>query len=248
MASARRWSRRLPPGARGGRRLVRRGVAERRGGHGEPEDIAPQRPRSGRPCGRSTVRRRRPLSRPTRAGDHGAISARTAGQFLGLGPRSVVGEEQLLEGGFAAQQLVDARRGQDLQQRLDACPGPGSARPCPRPRPSSRRQRRRGRGPGRRRWLRRSAPTGGASRRAFPSRPATPSRRIPTRSHSASTSLRMCEDRKTVWPRSVASWTQWRNACSISGSRPLVGSSSRSSRGRHIRAAMRMSFWRLPFE
>ena len=34
---------------------------------------------------------------------------------------------------------------------------------------------------------------------------SAPSRRMPTRSHRASTSLRMCEDRKTVWPRWRAS-------------------------------------------
>jgi hypothetical protein len=49
-----------------------------------------------------------------------------------------------------------------------------------------------------------------------------------TRSHSDSTSLRMCEDRKTVWPPSRASATQRRNSRSISGSSPLVGSSSSS--------------------
>jgi len=31
----------------------------------------------------------------------------------------------------------------------------------------------------------------------------------PDPSHSASTSLKMCEDKKIVWPRSRASWTQW---------------------------------------
>ncbi len=55
---------------------------------------------------------------------------------------------------------------------------------------------------------------------------------MPTRSQTASTSLRMCDERKTVWPRSFASRTVSRNAISISGSRPLVGSSriSRSAR------------------
>ena len=42
--------------------------------------------------------------------------------------------------------------------------------------------------------------------------------------------------------------TQWRNACSISGSSPLVGSSSISRSARVISAAIRISFWRLPFE
>ena len=59
---------------------------------------------------------------------------------------------------------------------------------------------------------------------------------MPTRSQSASTSLRMCEDRKTVWPRSRASAMLSRNACSISGSSPLVGSSSTSRSARVISA------------
>ncbi len=47
-----------------------------------------------------------------------------------------------------------------------------------------------------------------------------PASRIPMR---ASTSLRMWEDKNTLWPRALASWTAWRNACSMSGSSPLVG-------------------------
>ena len=38
---------------------------------------------------------------------------------------------------------------------------------------------------------------------SVPSSTSRPSRRMPTRSQSASTSLRMCEERKTVWPRSL---------------------------------------------
>ena len=71
---------------------------------------------------------------------------------------------------------------------------------------------------------------------------------MPTRSHSASTSLRMCEERKTVWPRSLASRTVSRKATSISGSRPLVGSSRISRSARVANAATSCTFWRLPFE
>ena len=62
--------------------------------------------------------------------------------------------------------------------------------------------------------------------RRRPTSTSRPARRMATRSHSASTSLRMCDDRNTVWPRPRASSTHSRNTCSISGSRPLVGSSS----------------------
>ena len=82
----------------------------------------------------------------------------------------------------------------------------------------------------------------------LPSSASRPARRMPTRSHSASTSLRMCEERNTVWPRSRASLMLSRNASSISGSSPLVGSSRMSSSARVIRAAMRMTFCRFPFE
>jgi hypothetical protein len=71
---------------------------------------------------------------------------------------------------------------------------------------------------------------------------------MPTRSHSASTSLRMCEERKTVWPRCLASWTVSRNATSINGSRPLVGSSRISRSARLANAAISWTFCRLPFE
>ena len=75
-----------------------------------------------------------------------------------------------------------------------------------------------------------------------------PARRIATRSHTASTSASWCELRKTVWPRSLASATQRRNSRSISGSRPLVGSSSTSSGARVANAATSATFCRLPVE
>ena len=72
--------------------------------------------------------------------------------------------------------------------------------------------------------------------RSSPSVPIStsrPLRRMATRSHSASTSLRMCDDRNTVCPFVRAVSTQRRNSRSMSGSSPLVGSSStsRSARG-----------------
>ncbi len=42
---------------------------------------------------------------------------------------------------------------------------------------------------------------------SVPTSTSFPARRMATRSHSASTSLRMCEDRNTVWPRSRDSST-----------------------------------------
>ncbi len=75
-----------------------------------------------------------------------------------------------------------------------------------------------------------------------------PSRRMPTRVHSCSTSERMCDDRNTVAPRSRASLMHVRNSFSMSGSRPLVGSSSRSTSGSVANAATRATFWRLPLE
>ena len=51
-----------------------------------------------------------------------------------------------------------------------------------------------------------------------------------------------------VCPRSLASFTQSRNATSINGSRPLVGSSSSSSSARLASAAINCTFWRLPFD
>ncbi len=83
---------------------------------------------------------------------------------------------------------------------------------------------------------------------SVPSSASLPARRMATRSHSASTSLMMCEDKKTVWPRSRASRMAARNACSISGSSPLVGSSRTSRSARVIKAAIRMTFCRLPLE
>ena len=83
---------------------------------------------------------------------------------------------------------------------------------------------------------------------SVPSSTRRPARRMPTRSHSASTSLRMCDDRNTAWPRSFASFTVSRNATSISGSRPLVGSSSSSRSARVENAWTSWTFCRLPFD
>ena len=74
-----------------------------------------------------------------------------------------------------------------------------------------------------------------------------PARSIATRSHTASTSLRMCDDSSTVCPRSWASRTHVRKTCSMSGSSPVVGSSSRSRSARLAKAATSRTFWRLPW-
>src|SRR4051812_5757180 len=75
-----------------------------------------------------------------------------------------------------------------------------------------------------------------------------PARKMATRSHNASTSLRMCDDRNTVWPRCRASRMLSRNARSINGSSPAVGSSNNNRSARVMRLAIRINFWRLPFE
>jgi len=163
-----------------------------------------------------------------------ASSACMSGRVLGLGTSAVLGEEELFQGRLPAQQLLDARSCQYPQQWLDR-----SSHLAPdnvalhfnRSHPGTRE--RSGTGPSN------VASTVSAERwrisASVPISTSRPSRKIPTRSHNASTSLRMCEDRKTVWPRSRASWTQWRKACSMSGSSPLVGSSRTRSSGGHQR-------------
>ena len=69
-----------------------------------------------------------------------------------------------------------------------------------------------------------------------------------TRSESASASLRMWLLSSTVRPWARSSRTQPRNVSSISGSSPLVGSSSRNSSASVARAATRATFCRLPLE
>src|ERR1700694_5304336 len=67
-----------------------------------------------------------------------------------------------------------------------------------------------------------------------PMRRRLPSRRMPTVVHVFSTSLRTCDDRKTVRPSLRASSTIRSNSCWLSGSRPLVGSSRIKRRGRGV--------------
>ncbi len=55
---------------------------------------------------------------------------------------------------------------------------------------------------------------------------ATPARMMVTRSHSSSTSLRMWLESSTVAPSAFTLATCARNTASITGSSPLVGSSS----------------------
>ena len=75
-----------------------------------------------------------------------------------------------------------------------------------------------------------------------------PPRMIVTRSHTASTSARMWLESSTVRPSSRSSAMHSRNAASISGSRPDVGSSSSSSSTSEASAATSATFWRLPLE
>jgi hypothetical protein len=58
----------------------------------------------------------------------------------------------------------------------------------------------------------------------------------------------MCEESRIVWPRALASSAQWRNSTSISGSKPLVGSSKISKSARVASAAISWTFCRLPFD
>ena len=83
---------------------------------------------------------------------------------------------------------------------------------------------------------------------SVPSSTSLPDRKMATRSHSTSTSCSMCDDKKMVWSRALASCTQARNACSMSGSSPLVGSSMMRKFARVMNAAMMLIFCRFPFE
>ncbi len=75
-----------------------------------------------------------------------------------------------------------------------------------------------------------------------------PARMIVTRSHSASTSDRMWLDSSTVRPPWRSSSMHSRNAASISGSSPLVGSSRMSRSASEASAAISATFCRLPLE
>ena len=75
-----------------------------------------------------------------------------------------------------------------------------------------------------------------------------PSRMIPTRSHTRSTSGRSCEERKTVCPAARASNTSDWNRCCMIGSSPWVGSSRISRGGRCMNACINPSFCLFPWE
>src|ERR1039457_3190894 len=114
---------------------------------------------------------------------------------------TVLSQEQLLQRGLAAQQLRDVRVRQHFQQRRDrAAHLARTTRPstCTELTPGT--PDRSGTGPSK------VASTVSALRcliwASVPISTSLPSRKMATRSHSASTSLMMCEDRKTVWPRS----------------------------------------------
>ena len=84
---------------------------------------------------------------------------------------------------------------------------------------------------------------------SVPSSTSRPSRRIPTRSQSASTSLRMCEERKTVCPRALRLLHASRGRPSPSAGRAR-SSARRASAGRRgwRSAATSWTFCRLPFD
>ena len=75
-----------------------------------------------------------------------------------------------------------------------------------------------------------------------------PDRMMLTRSHRASTSARMWLESSTVAPRPLASSTHPRNADSMIGSSPEVGSSSSNSSAPVDRAATSATFCRFPLE
>ncbi len=163
----------------------------------------------------------------------------------------VVVQEDLLERGLAARERLDRARHRRRRARRSA------DRCCRRPRSAARSGQRSRRGPPAAPASCGVAPANVTSTvcaarwrscASVPSSTSLPLPRMPTRSHSASTSLRMCEERKTVCPRCLASCTHSRNAISISGSRPDVGSSSSSSSARVASAAISCTFWRLPFD
>ena len=71
---------------------------------------------------------------------------------------------------------------------------------------------------------------------------------ITTWSASFSTSAKMWLDSSTDRPSALTSRMDSVNAASMSGSSPLVGSSSSSSGAREASAATSATFWRLPLE
>ena len=77
-------------------------------------------------------------------------------------------------------------------------------------------------------------------------RTSRPRSRTPTRVHSCSISASRWLDRKMVVPPGLSASSSSRISWMPCGSRPLVGSSRMSSRGRRISAAARPSRWRMP--
>ena len=118
---------------------------------------------------------------------------------------AVVRDEQLLERRLARRHVLDAGVGQRAQQRLHRAGHVALDRRGRRRRRCSRRRARESRAPA----PSSSARTWSAARpRSTSRRPVSmirPARSIATRSHTASTSLRMCDDSNTVCPRSRAS-------------------------------------------
>ena len=75
-----------------------------------------------------------------------------------------------------------------------------------------------------------------------------PRRMIATRSHTRSTSDRMCDEKKIVRPASAQGVEDLVEARCISGSSPSVGSSRIASSGSCWSAWMMPIFWRMPRE
>ena len=75
-----------------------------------------------------------------------------------------------------------------------------------------------------------------------------PPEMMPTRSQIASTSGRMWVEKKTVFPCDLREKMMSRTSLRPTGSRPLIGSSSTSSRRSVIKVARRPSFCPMPLE
>ena len=161
------------------------------------------RPRSARPCAPPAARRPLPdpdTGGPNRAADADRLSGHRRSPRVAARLGAVVGEEQLLQRRFAAEQLGDPDRGQHASAA--ARPGRDLAAHPVAVAPRRRARRAPATGPAAR--LSNVASTDSDERwrssASVPISTSRPPRRIATRSHSASTSLRMCDDKNTVWP------------------------------------------------
>ena len=198
--------------------------------HRQPVTARPRRPASGRRGARR---------RPVALGGHHAVAARSS---RGRSPPGRLPHGEPVDvGGGQRPQPGRGRAGQASVNRSRRCRPDVRRRPARRPAVRS--------GAGRRRsTIDLGAAQPAQLRRVRATSTSRPARRMPTRSQTASTSASWCELRNTVCPRSRPRATQRRNSRSISGSRPLVGSSSTSSGARVANAATSATFCRLPVE